>query len=142
MSGMWVAVAGVVVAVVGLVLFVVLMRRLVVYRPLAAADRETRKAVARAIRTGVADDPRVAELARGLAWKMPRLRWAPWFVVPFVGLQGYVLVERIRDRDHRGWLTAAVICFVIFVWAMNVVQQRRFERFRTGESGRPQSRAT
>lgn len=132
MSGTWIAIIGVGIVAAGVAVLIIQLRRWLVYQPLAEADPETRKAVRRALRTGIVTDDRVAELARGVARQTPRMRWAPWFFVPMIGLQGYVLVDRIRDRDSQAWLTAAIICFFIVIWVLNVVQQRRLEKFRTG----------
>jgi len=122
--------AGVGLMVLGLVLLAVQLRRRVSRSPLRGADRETRHAVRRAIRTGEADDPRIAALTREVALSWPRVRWAPWGFGLLLAFEVFLVVVHIVDRDADGWLNVAVIAYLVFLWVVYQRHQRRLDRFR------------
>ena len=130
MTSAAIVLVGVALVAVGIAFVAVHVRRQTGYAVLRTLDRPTRKAVQRAIRTGRADDPRIAESARAVAAATPRQRWAPWLYAALMALQAVVLTQRIVDREPRAVLSAVFLALFGFAWVTHRRWQRGLDRFR------------
>lgn len=104
----------------------ILLRRLEQDPPLLpGADKKTRDAVARALRSGRSDDPRVDAIARDFAERSLRRPWTLWLFAFFVLLEATVTVMRLLDGDGDALLSGVLTVTFLVLGAASVVTQRR-----------------
>jgi len=121
---------GLALVVIGAVVLAVRVRQQTANAVWRAVDPQKRRAVRRALRTGEADDPEVAEAARAFATATPRQRWAPWLYAGLAAMQALVLTQRIIDREGRAWFSAALLVLFVVMIVVHLWWQRKLDRFR------------
>jgi hypothetical protein len=91
-------------------------------------DRDTRKAVQRALRVGHTDDPRIDQATRALIARSPRMRWAPYLYGVLAVFSLLLLISASGTWQYVRH--AATMALWIGLAAMSVVQRRRLEGYR------------
>jgi len=92
---------------------------------LPGADKKTRDAVARALRSGRSDDPRVDAIARDFARRTLRRPWTLWLFAFFVLLEATVTVMRLLDGDGDALLSGVLtVSFAVMGGAALVTRRR------------------
>ena len=92
---------------------------------LPGADKQTRTAVARALRSGRSDDPRVDAIARDFAERTLRRPWALWLFGFFVLLEATVTVLRLLDGDGDALLSGVLTVSFALMGGAALVNRRR-----------------
>lgn len=123
-------VAGVTLVLVGIgVVVVQLVRGDHGLRPMLNEDRETRRAVRRAIRVGHTDDPGIDRLARQVIRATPRHRWAKYFFGLMLILAIGLLVTSLDDIGQIIRHASQAALWVGFI-VLNMVNERRLDGYR------------
>jgi hypothetical protein len=92
---------------------------------LPGADKQTRIAVSRALRSGRSDDPRVDAIARDFAQRTLRRPWAVWLFGCWALVEATVTVLRLIDGDGDALLSGALTVAFALMGVTAVVTQRR-----------------
>lgn len=92
---------------------------------LPGADKRTREAVARALRSGRADDPRVDAIARDFAGRTLRRPWTIWLFGCWTLVEGTTTVLRLIDGDGDALLSGALTVGFAVLGGAAVVGRRR-----------------
>ncbi|WP_305785080.1 hypothetical protein [Symbioplanes lichenis] len=108
----------------------VIRRRLDNPELVAGLDRPSQRDVARALRNGRTDDPRIDAIIRQSA---PRVISTRWVIVVFAlvaALDVYLAAEEIADRDWNGLVLrlASAVLFTLFA-AYQWTQVRRYRAY-------------
>ncbi|MCO8271341.1 hypothetical protein M1L60_12125 [Actinoplanes sp. TRM 88003] len=128
--------SGVSLILIGLVVAVVQLRRGDIgFGQLPGEDRETRRAVRRAIRDGHTDDARIDQLARRILRSTPRVHWAPYFFATMLVLSIAVLIG-VAFTGGKVALPASQILLWAALIALDAVNKRRAANYRgLGDGG-------
>ncbi|WP_306204297.1 hypothetical protein [Actinoplanes sp. RD1] len=109
-------------------MMLVVRRRLANPELVSGLDRSSQREVARALRNGRTDDPRVDAIIRQSAARVIRTRWLTAVFALVAALDVYLAAEDIADRDWDGLvfrLVSAVLFTLFAAYQWNQVRRYR-----------------